>query len=86
MLDVLVKVIRFAAIVFWLAFLLSLVSVVPAPASSVIIWVGVFVLAMHLAEYLYAKRVLTTLGRDKVSFVRTMLFGFTHLLPLLQKQ
>lgn len=86
MLELFVKVIRVAVIFFWLAFVLSLASIVPGPAASIIIWLGAFVLVMHLAEYLYARHILTTMDRDKVSFVRTMLFGFTHLMPLLRER
>ncbi len=82
MLGILVNAMRIVVAIFWLTFVLSLTSVVPAPAASIISWCGVFVLAVHLAEYFYARRAFTTTARDRISFVRTMLFGFMHLLPL----
>ena len=82
MVKVIVKAMRVGVIVFWLVFALSLASVIPPPVGPVMIWLGAFVLAAHLAEYLYARSALAEPERARISLVRTMLFGFTHLLPL----
>jgi len=83
MLNLIVNGTRIAVVVFWVAFVLSLVSVIPGPYGLFIIWIGVLVLLIYLAEYLYVKYRFA--GRDvgEISFVKTMLFGFTHLLPLI---
>ena len=82
MLDRIVKVTRIGVVAFWLAFVLGLLSVLPAPLGQPIVWVGCTVLVIHLLEYLYARFLFKGLDKDKVSFVQTLLFGFTHLFPL----
>ena len=83
MLNLIVNGTRIDVVAFWIAFVLSLFSVIPGPYGLFIIWIGVLVLLIHLAEYLYLKSRLA--GRDvgEINFVKTMLFGFTHWLPLI---
>jgi len=81
MLNLIVNGTRIAVVVFWVAFVLSLVSVIPGPYSSYIIWLGGLVLLIHLAEYFYVKYRFAGANPVKISFVKTLLFGFTHWLP-----
>jgi uncharacterized protein YhhL (DUF1145 family) len=84
MLDYLVKVTRIAVIVFWFALFLSLISVIPNPYGAYIIWLAGLVLLIHLLEYLSVRSRFTGPVNGKFSFLKTMLFGFTHWLPLLK--
>jgi len=83
MLDLIVKVTRIGVIVFWVALALSLVSVIPSPYASFVVWIGGCVLLIHLLEYFYVKARFAGRGNGEINFVQTMLFGFTYLLPLL---
>jgi len=82
-LNLIVNGTRIAVVVFWVAFVLSLVSVIPSPYGLFAICIGVVVLLIHLAEYLYVKNRFAGRDTGQISFVKTMIFGFTHLLPLL---
>jgi uncharacterized protein YhhL (DUF1145 family) len=82
MIDLLVKVTRTGVIVFWIAMILSLVSVVPEPYGQFIVWLGCLVLVVHLIQYLFVKSKVTLPDGSELSFVKTMLFGFTHWLPM----
>jgi len=83
MLDLIVKGTRIAVVMFWVAMALSLVSVIPGPYGPPIIWIGGLVLLIHLAQYLFVKSIFAGRYSEDFSFVQTMLFGFTHWLPLL---
>ena len=76
------KVLRFGIVLFWLAFVLSAVAIIPDPFRRVILWVGGFVFLCHLAEYFYARFRLRGRVDKEMSLVKTVLFGFTYLLPL----
>jgi uncharacterized protein YhhL (DUF1145 family) len=82
MLDLFVKATRIGVIVFWVALVLSLISVIPRPYSSYVIWIGGWVLLIHLLEYFYVKAKFPGQDSVEISFVQTMLFGFTYWLPL----
>jgi len=81
MLDLIVKGTRIAVVVFWVAMALSLVSVIPSPYGLLIIWIGGFVLLIHLFQFLFVKYNVAGMNCDEISFIKTMLFGFTHWLP-----
>jgi len=83
MLSLIVNGTRIAVVTFWVAFVLSLISVIPGPYSSYIIWLGGLVLLIHLAEYFYVKTRFAGMDLGEINFVKTMLFGFTHWLPLI---
>ncbi len=84
MLDGLVKVTRIAVGAFWFALFLSLISVIPNPYGRYIVWIAGLVLLIHLLEYYLVRPRLAGPGAGKFSFFKTMLFGFTHWLPLLK--
>ncbi len=69
---------------FWLAWILSLVSLIPEPYGRFIAWAGGLVFLVHLVEFLIVRSKLTQAG--KTGFVGTMLFGFGYWLPLLKRQ
>lgn len=81
MLNLIVSGTRIAVVVFWVAFALSLVSVIPGPYSSYIIWLGGLVFLIHLVEYFYVKYRFAGTAAGEISFVKTVFFGFTHWLP-----
>jgi len=84
MLGILVKVIRVAVVVFWFAAFLSLTSVIPNPYGRYIVWLAGVVLLIHLLEYFLVRPKIAGSDAGKFSFFKTMLFGFTHWLPLLK--
>jgi len=79
MLDLIVKGTKMAVVVFWIALALSLVSVIPGPYGLFIVWAGGFVLLIHLFEYFFVKFRFA----GEISFVKSMLFGFTYWLPII---
>jgi len=81
MIDLLVKVTRTGVVVFWLAMVLSLFSVIPEPYGQFIVLLGCLVLVIHLIEYFFVRYKVTLPNGSELSFVKTMLFGFTHWLP-----
>lgn len=83
MLNLIVNGTKIAVLAFWAAFVLSLLSVVPDPYSLFIFWLGGLVLLIHLAEYLFVKYRFAGTEAGEINFVKTMLFGFTHWLPLI---
>jgi uncharacterized protein YhhL (DUF1145 family) len=84
MLDGLVKVTRIGVVAFWFALFLSLISVIPNPYGRYIVWLAGLVLLIHLFQYFLVRSSFTEADAGKFSFFKTMLFGFTHWLPLLK--
>ena len=84
MLDGVVKVTRIGVVAFWFALFLSLISVIPNPYSRYIVWLAGLVLLIHLLQYFLVRSSFTGPDAGKFSFLKTMLFGFTHWLPLLK--
>ena len=82
MTNLIVTLTQIGVVFFWLAVILSLASVIPVPYQAPIVWIGSFVLLVHLSEYFVVRKKLD--GRDgmEISFVKTIVFGFTHWLPL----
>ena len=83
MLSLIVNDTRIAVVAFWIAFVLSLFSVIPGPYRSFVIWIGGLVLLIHLAEYFFVKSRFAGSDAGEINFVKTMVFGFTHWLPLI---
>jgi uncharacterized protein YhhL (DUF1145 family) len=67
---------------FWLAWILSLFSLIPDPYGRFVAWAGPILLLVHLVEYPIVRSRSTQ--PESVDFVRTMAFGFAHWLPLLR--
>lgn len=86
MIDSIVRMMRYGVLVFWVAFALSITGIIPPPYNLVIAWIGVFVLAIHFAEFLLIKFGFIELASPKVSFLKTMLFGLTYWAPLLKER
>lgn len=85
MLNLALTVSKMVILVFWLAFVLSLASVVPGTYGQIITWVGVLVLVLHCVEYLAIRGGIIVLEGGEAGFVQTLLFGFTHWLPLVRR-
>jgi uncharacterized protein YhhL (DUF1145 family) len=73
-----------ALLVFWLACILSLVSVIPSPHNQTILWIGAVLLLVHLVEYLFVKSKVAERTSGNSGFIQTMVFGFGHWLPILK--
>ena len=84
MIDLIVRVTRYAVLGFWIAFALSIGGIIPPPYELVINWMAVFVLLIHFAEFLLIKLGVIELKSAEVSFLKTMLLGFTYWVPLLK--
>ena len=83
MIELLVNVTRTSVVVFWLAMALSLFSAIPEPYGPLIVWVGCFVLVIHLIQYFFVKYKVTLTNGSELSFAKTMLFGLTHWAPMI---
>jgi len=86
MLDSLVKVTKVAVVAFWFALFLSLISVIPNPYARYVVWLAGLVLSIHLLEYFLVRSRFSGPDSRAFSFFKTMLFGFTHWLPLLRRR
>ena len=84
MLHLLIKLTRVGVVIFWVAAVLSLAGVIPAPTGTVIAWAAAVVLLIHLVEYVLVKPRIAKLEGKEISFVRTLVFGFTHWLPVVK--
>jgi uncharacterized protein YhhL (DUF1145 family) len=83
MLDLIANTGKVLLLGFWVAWIASLASLVPDPLRPYVVWTGVVLLLVHLSEYVAVRSRLTQ--TDGNHFVRTLLFGFGHWLPLLRK-
>ena len=83
MLNLVLNAGKIAVAFFWLAWILSLVSVIPGPYGPTIVMVGALVIAVHLFQYLLLKPRFAGREDVKISFVQTLLFGLAHWLPLI---
>ncbi len=85
MTDYIIRLTRIGVVVLWIAMILSLLSIIPAPYGAPIVWIGSFVLIVHLSEYVFARKKLEEQRDMEVSFVKTMVFGLAHLVPLVDE-
>ncbi len=70
--------------IFWIAWVLSLFSLVPDPYGQPVIWVGVALLVVHFLEFLLVRSKMAELQGGKTGFIETMVFGFGYWLPVLK--
>jgi len=82
--EIAVRITRYGVLALWIAFALSITGVIPPPYDLVITWIAVFVLLIHFAEFLLIKLGFIELVNNEVSFLKTMLLGFTYWVPLLK--
>ena len=85
MFSLVMSVAKVALLAFWLACILSLVSVIPKPYGSTILWIGGLVLLVHLVEYLFVKSKVAERNGGNTGFIQTMLFGLFYWLPVLKR-
>ena len=86
MLNLIIVLTRVGVVAFWIAFALARAGVITAPVGPIIVWVGVFVLLAHLAEYLLIRFGIIVLRQPNASFLMTMIFGFSYWLPLMERK
>lgn len=86
MLSLIIKLAQVGIVVFWLAMILSVTSVVPPPYREPIVWIGTFVLLIHLSEYFFIRNRVSSRQGAGISFLGTMIFGFTYWLPLISEK
>jgi len=70
----------------WILAILGLISISPLPAEyqSYLFPLAGIVLLVHLVEFFAMKAKVKTKSNTDISFVQTMLWGFSHWLPLLK--
>ncbi|AAZ24940.1 MULTISPECIES: DUF1145 domain-containing protein [Colwellia] len=71
----------------WILAILGLASINPLPVEYQLYLLPLagIVLLAHLLEYFAMKAKVKTKSNTEISFVQTMLWGFGHWLPLLNK-
>ena len=74
-----------ALLAFWLACILSLISLIPNPYGQTILWIGGLVLLVHLVEYLFVKSRVAERSAENTGFILTILFAFVYWLPALKR-
>jgi uncharacterized protein YhhL (DUF1145 family) len=85
MFELVIKVTKVALLVFWLAWVLSLLSLTGPPYGQTIVWIGGLLLLIHFLEYLFVKSRVAERDNGNTGFIQTMLFGFGHWLPVLKR-
>jgi len=74
-----------ALLAFWLACILSLISLIPNPYGQTILWIGGLVLLVHWVEYVFAKSRVFERSAENTGFILTILFAFDYWLPVLKR-
>ncbi len=74
-----------ALLAFWLACILSLISLIPNPYGQTILWIGGLVLLVHLVEDVFVKSRVAERSAENTGFIQTLLFGFVYWLPVLKR-
>ena len=85
MFNLLIGLTKVALLAFWLACILSLVSLIPKSYGQTILWIGGLVLLVHLVEYLFVKSKVAERNTGNTGFIQTLLFGFIYWLPVLKR-
>ena len=83
MFNLVVKVTRSGAVVFWIAAALSVATIVPPPYATSTLWIAGVVLVIHFFQYVFVKARIGRPDGGEISFIKTMLFGFSYWLPIL---
>ena len=74
-----------ALLAFWLACILSLISLIPNPYGQTILWIGGSVLLVHLVEYVFVKSRVAERSAENTGFIQPLLFGFVYWLRVLKR-
>jgi uncharacterized protein YhhL (DUF1145 family) len=85
MFELVIKVAKVTLLAFWLAWVLSLLSLTGQPYSQFILWIGGLLLLVHFVEYLFVRSRVAERDNGNTGFIQTMLFGFAHWLPVLKR-
>lgn len=83
MLNIVVSATKITLSAFWVAWALSIASLIPQPYGKIVLWVGGLLLLIHLVEYLAMKTIIARRNNGEVDFIQTLLFGYGHWLPML---
>ena len=86
MFNLVIGLTKVALLAFWLACILSLISLIPKSYGQTILWIGGLVLLVHLVEYLFVKSKLAERSAENTGFIQTLLFGFVYWLPVLKRR
>jgi uncharacterized protein YhhL (DUF1145 family) len=70
--------------VFWLAWISSLLALLPDPYRQPVMWIGLVLLLVHFGEYLLVRSKVAKRQDGNTGFIGTMLFGFGYWLPILK--
>lgn len=72
--------------IYSLVFIYSLIKPFSDPAQTIIFWLGIVLLVVHLIEFIFHYKKLNTLNAAGANgFVQTILFGFVYWLPVFKK-
>jgi len=71
--------------VFWVAWIASLLSLIPSLYGQPVLWIGSVLLLVHFVEYLLVRSKIADRQSSSTGFIGTMIFGFAYWLPLLRK-
>lgn len=85
MFNMVVQVTRFGVVVFWTAAVLSVATIVPLPYATYIMWAAGAIFVFHFLEYVFVKTSIAPPDGEEISFIKTILFGFSYLLPIFTK-
>ena len=79
------KLTKVILVLFWIVWLLALLSILPEPWSQRLMWTGVALLVIHLGEYLFLHAKVAALQDGNSGFLGFMVFGFGYWLPVLNR-
>ena len=71
---------------FWVAWVLALLSLLPDSWNQPIVWIGVCLLVVHFGEYLFLRAKVAARQEGNSGFIGFMLFGFAYWLPVLKQK
>ena len=70
---------------FWIVWILALLSVLPGSWNQLVVWTGVVLLVIHLGEYLFLHAKVAARQDGNSGFSGFMFFGFAYWLPVLRR-
>ena len=73
-------------VLFWVAWVLALLSLLPDTWNRSVVWIGVALLVTHFGEYLFLRSKVAARQGGNSGFIGFMLFGFAYWLPVLKKK
>jgi uncharacterized protein YhhL (DUF1145 family) len=71
---------------FWIAWVLALLSLLPEPWNLPVVWIGIALLVIHFGEYLFLRSKVAARQGGNSGFIGFILFGFAYWLPVLKQK